>query len=351
MRNFGRFVSVFMLILIVGLIFASQSKASPELFWQNYTIEDGLPSNDIEAIGKDAEGNLWVGSHLAGAGYFDGEDWSVFRAEDGLADNTVQSITANRDSLWFGHLGSGLSHYDGGSWRQYGISEGLTHYSVNAVAFTSDSTMWVGHGTSGTMGSGGGLTHFDGNTWNQYTAIANFESNTVSDLVVDSEDNVWVAVSAYATQTGLLDGGIALHNGINWVDYTSDNGLPNNDVRAIAVDSNNHIWAGTTAGLAHFDGTNWVTYTIYDGLVGNYVQDVAVDAQGTVWIATNQGVSKRVGDKFENITTAEGLLSNNVQTIFVDDDIVWFGTNAGLSGLFVEPMEHQIFMPILMQNP
>ena len=39
--------------------------------------------------------------------------------------------------------------------------------------------------------------------------------------------------------------------------HTITNGLPSNDVRSIAVDSQNSIWAGTSKGLSQFDGVKW----------------------------------------------------------------------------------------------
>ena len=39
--------------------------------------------------------------------------------------------------------------------------------------------------------------------------------------------------------------------------HTITNGLPSNDVRSIAVDSQNSIWAGTSKGLSRFDGIKW----------------------------------------------------------------------------------------------
>ena len=40
--------------------------------------------------------------------------------------------------------------------------------------------------------------------------------------------------------------------------HTTANGLPSNDVRSIAVENQNSIWAGTSKGLSRFDGIKWV---------------------------------------------------------------------------------------------
>jgi ligand-binding sensor domain-containing protein len=57
-------------------------------------------------------------------------------------------------------------------------------------------------------------------------------------------------------------GGLAKFDGINWTVYnTSNSGLPDNYVYAIAIDGQGNKWIGTLGGgLAKFDGVNWTVY-------------------------------------------------------------------------------------------
>jgi ligand-binding sensor domain-containing protein len=67
---------------------------------------------------------------------------------------------------------------------------------------------------------------------------------------------------------------IAKFDGINWTVYnTSNSGLPNDWVWAIAIDLEGNKWIGTLGGgLAKFDGINWTVYnTSNSGLPYNDV--------------------------------------------------------------------------------
>jgi ligand-binding sensor domain-containing protein len=82
---------------------------------------------------------------------------------------------------------------------------------------------------------------------------------------------------------------LAKFDGVNWTVYnTSNSGLPNNDVWAIAIDGQGNKWIGTDGGgLAKFDGVNWTVYnTSNSGLPYNRVYAIAIDGQGNKWIGT-----------------------------------------------------------------
>lgn len=71
-----------------------------------------------------------------------------------------------------------------------------------------------------------------------------------------------------------------------WVTYTVSDGLPSNQVNALAVDSKNQIWAATPKGVAVFDGTSWINHHKPGGLISNYVSSIAVGSDGVVWANT-----------------------------------------------------------------
>jgi hypothetical protein len=87
-------------------------------------------------------------------------------------------------------------------------------------------------------------------------------------------------------------GGLAKFDGVNWTVYnTSNSGLPDNYVRAIAIDGQGNKWIGTDGGgLAKFDGVRWTVYnTSNSGLPDNWVNAIAIDGQGNKWIGTFGG--------------------------------------------------------------
>ena len=73
--------------------------------------------------------------------------------------------------------------------------------------------------------------------------------------------------------------------------WTSDNGLPDSSVTAIAQTPDGYLWIGTYNGLARFDGVQFVNFDPFNTpeLKHARVDGLFVDAQGTLWINTHDG--------------------------------------------------------------
>jgi len=92
--------------------------------------------------------------------------------------------------------------------------------------------------------------------------------------------------------------------------WTSENGLPDSAVTAIAQTPDGYLWVGTYQGLARFDGLRFVTLDPANtpALGQARVERLAVDAQGTLWINTFDGslTARRHGVFEREWTNAEG---------------------------------------------
>ncbi|MFZ4399474.1 MAG: two-component regulator propeller domain-containing protein [Bacteroidales bacterium] len=121
-------------------------------------------------------------------------------------------------------------------------------------------------------------------------------------------------------------------NSQNFTNYTTTNGLPDNFVTGIAIDTNNIKWISTASGVAKFNDTAWTSYTTTNGLIDNYGVCIASDKNNNIWVGTNIGVSKYNGTSWTNYTTAQGLIDNSVNYIYgASDGSVWFATQSGVS--------------------
>ncbi|MBN1295074.1 MAG: T9SS type A sorting domain-containing protein [Candidatus Latescibacteria bacterium] len=117
-----------------------------------------------------------------------------------------------------------------------------------------------------------------------------------------------------------------------WKNFTTDNGLPANEIRAIAEETNGIKWFGTEGGgVAKLDGDTWTVYDEKDGLVYNKARELVVDKDGILWVGTPRGVSSFDGKTWTTYTTENsGLASNHITSIEVsEDNVKWFGTNGG----------------------
>ena len=79
-----------------------------------------------------------------------------------------------------------------------------------------------------------------------------------------------------------------------------------------------YLWLGNIAGLHRYDGVEFVSYTTDDGLVDNCVWALCEDYQGRLWIGTLGGISCFDGEYFTNYTIEDGLADNHIKAICED---------------------------------
>ncbi len=147
------------------------------------------------------------------------------------------------------------------------------------------------------------------------------EGSHVSALAVQGAQ-LWVGTTEGLYRLNPTDG--------SQVQYTTADGLPDNRVRALAVDRQGRLWAGTEAGLGLFDGATWTIYTTQNSiLMHDYVSALFVDGEGRVWIGTGAGANQVVdGDWYGYPVIDEewDTFAPAVTSIAVDfQGRAWFG--------------------------
>ena len=172
--------------------------------------------------------------------------------------------------------------------------------------------------------------------WTIYvTRNSSLPSDSVRALALDREGGVWAGTER----------GAALFRDGNWTTYdTSNSGLANDSVRALAIDSAARVWFGTEAGVSVLDGVQWRSYsTANSALIGDLV--LCITAQpapaaagtnpGPVWFGTDKGLCRLDGDTWACYTPQNsGLVGARVLSIALDaQGRVWVGTWGGLSVL------------------
>src|SRR2546423_3877117 len=135
----------------------------------------------------------------------------------------------------------------------------------------------------------------------------------ISHLVLTSMAaiSVWQPASlAQVPPTGYL------HNA-----WTTEKGLPQNDVTQLIQTRDGYIWLGTNGGLVRFDG---IRFTIFDSgntpeLRSSRILSLREDRDGVLWIGTqNGGLTSYRWGKFKNYGIKEGLPDESVFSIEAD---------------------------------
>lgn len=103
-----------------------------------------------------------------------------------------------------------------------------------------------------------------------------------------------VRLSLLVICLGLPLGAAAQLPGITFSHYGSDDGLPNDNISALAFDREGFLWVGTTDGLARFDGRRFEVFRHAENdpstIPFNIIYGIQTDPMGRLWVSTEQGL-------------------------------------------------------------
>jgi len=276
---------------------ASSPQEGPDETW---TLFD-RPGKFITALCASGDA-LWIGTEDGGLWRLDlsadptkPSAWKQFIGKDGPATEHVYAVAVDAAGrVWVGTANQGVAVYNGVAWRTFGVLDGCAGERVFAIAADADSKrghVWIGtdHGlvcwspsfaeaSEGKPGGTGGLSasapHLSGAT----------------------------AVSAMP-DAGLCSG--------TWRTFTRADGLPSDQIYALAIAPTGRVWVGTEC-----DGLAWS------------------DPPYKKWTCV-RAAAERSGDSGEapglNGGTGPGLPSNlSNDLVVLRDGTVVYGTNYGL---------------------
>ena len=122
--------------------------------------------------------------------------------------------------------------------------------------------------------------------------------------------------------------------GQTFTNYTTSDGLIDNNVLCGAVGDSGVIWFGTQNGISKFDGNIWTNFNknSHPGLVDNTITAIQTISSGDIWIGTDFGVCKYSGSNWSCFTTSDGLGDNRVKYIKeAPNGDIWIGEYDGLT--------------------
>ena len=289
--------------------------------------------------------------------YEDGNWFNSSKSSDalvGMTDVTNILVNPNNDEIWLGSFGRGLAQIVNQKQVARFDHTNSTIKSDPAdrdialgMALDSKGNLWVSnYGTSKAL-----AVKKTDNTWSDYSV----GTSSLGEMIVDESDQLW-AIAPRTSSIGVVAMKETANGTIQRRLLTSgenNGGLPNNNVKAIAVDKDNEIWVGTEAGIAVFYNPSLVfeggknadaqQIVIDDGndvgvLLGNeVVNDIKIDGANRKWIATNNGawLVKEDGSGIILHFTSENspLPSSLINCIGIVPNTgeVFFGTSEGIA--------------------
>ena len=288
--------------------------------WTVHDRRSGMPTNNLITIEGDAEGRVWVGSWGSGVAVRDQDGWAILNHENspliGIGSSrsfvAISDIARDGDgNMWMVNLRGGVVVVDG-----YPVQNGLL--------IPQD---WLGFGTETDTGKIRFRAGGDGLKW--------ITSRTEGIAVLDDGGTPFEGSDDRAAR----------------LTTASEPRLSSDRITDLALAADGTVWVGTNNGLDRFRGAlsdaagsyaiaeeDWRTYGIHDGLPTNEINALAVDAAGNIWVGTEEGLARinsRGEWEFTFTTSNSGLIDNRVKSLFFDEGEgeLWIGTFDGLSRL------------------
>ncbi|MEM8907557.1 MAG: two-component regulator propeller domain-containing protein, partial [Bacteroidota bacterium] len=321
--------------------------------------------SQIHALLQDSRGYIWLGTWGGGLSRYDGQQFQIFTERDGLSSIYIAALYEDEEhNIWIGS-NRGLSRYDGQQFQHFTPTNSAP-INVQCIAQDAQGQLWVGTteglfrmGEQGLLnwatqsalppqlfvyalhldqkgrlwvGSDQGAYCLQGDRVEQYTTEQGLTSNTIKAFVEDHYDQLWMAT---------INEGINIFTaqGIRRFEYSDllEDGL---GINTLFRDQLDRIWVGlVNEGVFIWDPLSQSPAFLKErdqkGLESDNVRCIVQDDWGDYWLATaGGGLSKYFysDQQFENYTEREGLADREVYALCRDSSQrLWLATSRGIS--------------------
>jgi signal transduction histidine kinase/ligand-binding sensor domain-containing protein len=292
--------------------------------WQT---QDGLPENTVNSILQTREGYLWVGT-IGGLARFDGVRFVTFGAQnsEGFRHSWISGLYESRQGdLWIASDGGGVTRYHEGRFTNYGIAQGLASDSVDCLGEDEEAGVWMRNrfGDGFNRWHDGKITARARQDLPANLTLRAFQTNGPGEVWIRKGSTLECRLPQRLVQLGGYSAVQEDRNGCLWV-YGSRfaarlraNGGAGQEIRADPVLEDNvrclcegkagDIWAGAwTHGLFHWREGQGSAFRKVKGIADGQVRTIYEDREGIVWVGTTAGGLNRLRPRTIDLHSAEG---------------------------------------------
>ncbi|WP_165759060.1 hybrid sensor histidine kinase/response regulator transcription factor [Niastella yeongjuensis] len=285
--------------------------------------------NEVRGIFYDSNNRLWVGAKNGKYYVYQNNKriTGLFDNEPAEGLGLVYAIIEDRlGNIWLGTKANGI--YKAMPLDKAGTKYHLQHFlptgkgggtlpcnDIYSLLEDKQGRIWIGSFDKGVY-----LVKEEGGNVQFLPAVVlfkNYPKDTdpkIRHMALDANGNIWAGTTngLLLLQTGDKAGNCSLYQKIPG----DKNSLGNNDIQFVFRDSKNRMWLATSGGgfcLAMgnrpFQTLQFRNYTTKDGMPNDYVLSCAEDAQGNLWLATENGLSRFDAEQliFRNFDSYDGL--------------------------------------------
>ncbi len=320
--------------------------------FKNYSTDLGLPQSQVLALHQDAQNVIWIGTNSGGAASFDGQKFVTYNQENGLSNNTINTITSYKQGIAFGTY-SGVDILKENKFLHYNEKNGLKNTIIFKLLANNDSLF---------IGTQKGLYCLHNNKVKEVTIDSLLSTSNIQSLLIDNDNNLWC---------GTYENGLFIYNiktkTKKWI--TEKDGITNNLVFSIKQFSNDTMILAARFGLYYVikkqkivdvlnkstntiisisdlnvdgktiyagafdfgvfkiqDGIIKKIYNYKNGISKNAVRPILIDAEKNLWVGTDgNGLFKKNSESFTFINKNQQLPEEYINCVFEEDKTVWLG--------------------------
>ena len=309
------------------LAFSQASALDPDMLLTQYVrnawqIENGLPQNTVESIARTPDGYLWLGTQ-EGLVRFDGVRFVVFNRENtpALPNKYISVLLADsRGRLWIG-TGAGLTVLHDGRFRSFADGT-LSGTFVRALFEDRQGRIWAGTEV--------GLFRIEGDKVTHFTRNSGLTDESIIAVHEDRAGTLWIATTSGGLNRRVVDGARGANETTAFEPFALRSSPGDDGVRAIHEDDDGVLWFGTGSGrLVRFLDGKLTDHTI-DTHGGAAINAMLRDRHDNLWLATETGLVRQSADG-----ATAFMAGDELRALFEDPEgSLWIGTSgSGLAHL------------------
>lgn len=238
-----------------------------------------------------------------------------YSLEKGLQQSQVWDIEQDeRGELWLSLFVGGISRFDGINFRSFiqDVEQSERSSQIQTVFEDRAGILW--------FGTRNGLLRYDGSASRFITTKNGLPDDDVRAIAEDDQGRLWVGTS---------EGVCALVN--LTCTPIEDPRIKQVQYKAITIDRSGKVWIGTSSnGLFVYDGNHVTNWSEDEGLEFSGIHSIQFDDDNKMWLATDLGVVLYNGRHIETFTQENGLPSDLILSLMIDRaGTLWAGTQSG----------------------
>ena len=248
----------------------------------SWNTEQGLPQSDVKQLIQTRDGYIWLGTN-GGLVRFDGLRFTVFDSGNTpeLRSNRILALREDRNgTLWIGTQNGGLTSYSQGKFKTYTTKDGLPDESIFSIEADRLGNLWL---------SPGGLLRLTDGRFTLYTTRDGLPSNGSGYISEGPGGSLWFISGDYLMR--FYEGRFVGYRMIQ--DYWR---LTLN-ISSMVVTKDSSVWLATKYGLVRFQNGRFEIVAPNPTPEATVMQSMAVayvykDRAGELRLVTPSGLAR-----------------------------------------------------------